>query len=115
MPIKIWVQPATLTIEWYFYIYTPSGYMSIDKNSVNEVYATITSNGSFTVSSGDTIDIYVNAIDFGNSVAASLSATDNGTLICNPNTCDFDTATVSCVGSFTVSGNGLIYGYADYC
>lgn len=115
MSFKIWVQPAILTIEWFFYRYTSGGYMSIDKNLSNVVYVTATNNGSFNVSLGDTIDIYVNAQEFGNNVAATLSATDNGTLICNPYNCDFDTSTVSCLSSFTVSGNGIIYGYADYC
>lgn len=115
MSFKIWVQQTTFTIEWYFYRYTTSGYLSIDKNSINEVYVTSTTSGTLTVSLGDQIDIYVNAQDTGNSVAASINATNNGSTVCNPFDCASNTASVSCTGTFVVSGDGSIYGYADFC
>ena len=83
-----------------------SGDMAIYKNSNIEVFQSITNNGSFSVSVGDTIELAANAS--GTQVTAGVSGTGG----CSDSQCDLSTASAYC--SITiVSGTYDYYVYLN--
>lgn len=98
--------PTAYTISWSSDIAVgQGGYLNIDKNSVNQVYVTNTTTGSFTANSGDTISISVSGTTYSNFAVYGLIYVDS-TLEASGSA----TFSVTVTHSFTVSGDHYISG-----
>lgn len=78
LSISLNCPPTSYTISWASDIAVgQGGYLSIDKNSVNQVYATTSTTGSFTANSGDTISITVSGTTYSNFAVYGLIYVDS--------------------------------------
>lgn len=81
-----WTQPTVVNeITWSLGIYSTTGSIQIDKNGVNEVYATSSSGGTFSIAPGDLIYVTCNAGAVSAPIIAetTLQINDNGSVIYN--------------------------------
>lgn len=106
LSISLNCAPTGYTISWASDIaVNQGGYLSIDKNSVNQVYVTNTTTGSFTANSGDSISITVSGTTYSNFAVYGFIYVDS-TLEQSASS----TFSVTVSHSFTVSGDHYISG-----